>query len=97
MLSADYIFESILLQVSSIANELQLVQSKLKSVSESTGVPLNLKELSDDVLSFRNWIDNFNGTVAQLKASENHLEEEFQAFQLNLTSLKVITRLKLQL
>lgn len=75
-------------EVSSISSELKLIQDKLKSFSELTDVPVTLKEHFQSISTLQNWIDEFNDTVTQLKASENHFEEEFEEFQLNLTSFK---------
>lgn len=77
--------------MSSISSELKLIQDKLKSFSELTDVPVTLKEHFQSISTLQNWIDEFNDTVTQLKASENHFEEEFEEFQLNLTSFKVGT------
>lgn len=66
------------------------LQNKLNAPA-SSNVPTDLKELSDNV---GNWISELNDTVAQLKQSENHLKDGFQALKLNVTSLKVNTSCK---
>lgn len=76
---------SIHLQISQISNDLRSVQHKL-NVPKSSNVPSDVKEFSENVA---NWISDLNDTVAQLKQSENRLQDDFQTLKINVTSLKV--------
>ncbi|XP_065213710.1 uncharacterized protein LOC135840893 isoform X2 [Planococcus citri] len=70
-------------EISQISNDLKSVQSKLNSSTERSNVPTH-----SGLTEMTNWISVLNDTVAQLKQSENRMQDGFHTLTNNVTSLK---------